>query len=337
MEFLTISQISKNFNLSTRTLRYYEQIGLIQSERKEDYSYRIYSEDTINRLQKIVILRKLRIPLKQIAEILQSEDAAVLIEAFQKNLSKINDEITALSTIRDIIGEFIERLNESINSSIKLNPLDDTDLIEAVDALTIRQPPIKEEKTAIGLQAASQTLNKLTDRNVRIIYLPPTTVASAHHIGEGCESVVYGQIINFINENNLYERKPDFRVFGFNNPIVTGLEGTPSEGYEAWVTIPRDMVVSTPFVKKQFIGGLYAAHMIPMGAFEEWRWLRQWVLSNEKYDHAWGEVRVTPYDKEMDWAMEEPLNFYSIAREWKNGADTQQLDLLFPIKAKVEK
>jgi hypothetical protein len=40
------------------------------------------------------------------------------------------------------------------------------------------------------------------------------------------------------------------------------------------------------------------------------------------------------HDPEMDWAMEEPLNFYNNVREWDNGADTQQLDLLFPIKEK---
>lgn len=112
------------------------------------------------------------------------------------------------------------------------------------------------------------------------------------------------------------------------------VDNTASYGYEAWVTIPDDMEVPAPLVKKQFTGGLYAAHMIPMGAFEEWAWLRDWVMSNEKFVHAWGEIRVTPHDKEMDWAMEEPLNFYNIVKEWGNGADTQQLDLLFPIKEK---
>ena len=49
MELQTISQISKAFNLSTRALRYYEQIGLITSEKKEDYAYRVYSDDTVRR------------------------------------------------------------------------------------------------------------------------------------------------------------------------------------------------------------------------------------------------------------------------------------------------
>ena len=88
MHLLTISEISKQFNISTRTLRYYEEIGLIQSIKKEDYAYRTYEEETILRLQQILILRKLRIPLKQIALILKNENTAAIIDTFQKNLDR---------------------------------------------------------------------------------------------------------------------------------------------------------------------------------------------------------------------------------------------------------
>jgi hypothetical protein len=44
MEYTNITQATKQLGLSTRTLRYYEQIGLIESERADDYAYRVYSE-----------------------------------------------------------------------------------------------------------------------------------------------------------------------------------------------------------------------------------------------------------------------------------------------------
>lgn len=53
-----------------------------------------------------------------------------------------------------------------------------------------------------------------------------------------------------------------------------------------WVTIPDDMEVPANLVKKRFEGGLYAAHMIPMGNFNEWEWLLNWVNENEKYEFA---------------------------------------------------
>ena len=60
-------------------------------------------------LQQIIILRKLRIPLKQTSKILESDNADYAIEVFERNLNEIEDEITALSTIKSIIQSFIEK------------------------------------------------------------------------------------------------------------------------------------------------------------------------------------------------------------------------------------
>ena len=56
MNLTTISEISRKMNISTRTMRYYEQIGLIESVKKEDYAYRTYDEETIT-LQRRLTLR----------------------------------------------------------------------------------------------------------------------------------------------------------------------------------------------------------------------------------------------------------------------------------------
>jgi len=63
MALQTISQVSKQFGISTRTLRYYEQLGLIAPVRKEDSNYREYEELTLARLRQIIVLHvTFRIP-----------------------------------------------------------------------------------------------------------------------------------------------------------------------------------------------------------------------------------------------------------------------------------
>lgn len=268
MKLTTISDISRRMNISTRTLRYYEQIGLIESIKKDDYAYRTYDENAVKRLQQILVLRKLRISLKQIGLILQSENIETIIDTFQQNLNEVDDEITALSTIRDIISAFITRLNESIHQNIKLNLMDDTTILEAVDALTVRKLSLKKEKTAVELEQASEKLNKLSDRDVRIVYLPPSTVASAHIIGGDAPELETDEIIEkFILESNLFKIKPDLRHYGFNSPNGSN---TDDHGYERWITIPDDMHVSAPLSKKHFSGGLYAAHGIMLGEWDRW-------------------------------------------------------------------
>ncbi|MDE7300484.1 MAG: MerR family transcriptional regulator, partial [Lachnospiraceae bacterium] len=100
MENLTISQVSKICGVTPRMLRHYEKLGLIQTQRREDSSYRMYDEETVQRLQQIIILRKLRIPLKQIAVILQDEEQRESLRLLQENLAELDDEIASLDLIR---------------------------------------------------------------------------------------------------------------------------------------------------------------------------------------------------------------------------------------------
>lgn len=327
MELQTISQISRQFNISTRTLRYYEQIGLIQPKKKDDFAYRTYDEDTIVRLQQIIVLRKLRIPLRQIADILKSEDSAVAIHAFSQNLTEIEDEITALNTIKSVIETLLNRLHLHGDT---LRLLDDESLLDIVDSLTVSKINFKEEKTMEYLNKASEELLKMKDSDVRIIYLPPMTIASFLASGEDCEGKASGEIGNFVKANNLADMKPDLRCFGFDcSKGATGI-GAPSKAYEVWVSIPDDMEVLNPLIKKNFIGGMYAAHVLRAWDFQDWRRLAEWVRSSDKYHSAVGEPRCTGEEYNPGQGFEEILNYRLFSQTGKD----MQLDLLFPITEK---
>lgn len=323
MELQSISQVSKQFCISSRTLRYYEQIGLITSTKKDDFAYRTYDEDTILRLRQIIILRKLRIPLKQIAEILKSDNVDIAIKTFENNLYEIEDEITALSTIKNIIRCFINKLNLD---DAKLKLLDDENLLEIIDSLTISKINFKENMTMNELNQASQKLNKLTDKDVRIIYLPPTTVASYQYMGDEPEMHCNEVIDKFVLETELIKIKPDTRHYGFNVPNL--VDGNNYHGYEVWVTIPDDMEVPSYIEKKHFKGGQYAAHMIQFGNFEEWEWLLEWVQNNDKYEKN--------CETKSNHCLEEHLNYINHVKLLNTEPEGMQLDLLYPIKERTK-
>lgn len=326
MELLTISQVSKQFGVSTRTLRYYEQVGLITPAKKEDFAYRVYDEANLLRLRQIIILRKLRIPLREIAEILQRGDAAAAIRAFERNLAEIEDEITALSTIRNVIKAFVERLSLG---GAKLALLDDKSLLKVVDSLTVSKINFKEEKTMDDLNKASEKLSKLEDKDVRIVYLPPSDVAAYQYEGDEPERHVSEVIDRFVLDHDLTRVKPDLRHYGFNAP--NPVDETNDHGYEMWVTIPERMEVPAPLAKKRFEGGLYAAHMIPFGAFEEWRWLDAWVRNNDKYEY-----RGDWNGGNMFGLLEESLNYVNRVHLPDPESEGFQMDLLIPIREKTE-
>jgi DNA-binding transcriptional MerR regulator len=326
MLLMTISEVSRNFNISTRTLRYYEQIGLLQSQKKEDYAYRTYDEITVSRLHQIMVLRKLRIPLKQIKTIFENNEQKYIVEIFEKNMSELDNEITALNTIRAILHSLVIRLKKSVTININLDLLHDSDILKIVEPLILDKLKFKGEKSMEELNKASESLNKLQDKDVRIVYLPPASIASVHFKGGGPE-IESGKLLHqFISETKLYEIKPDFRHYGFNNPNGKMPDGS-DHGYERWVTIPKELEVNPPFTKKQFAGGLYCAFMIPMGSFDEWFKLYDWAQNNDNYELNFKE-QLTELE-----CMEEHLNY--INKYMLSPDDSSiQIDLLLPIKEK---
>lgn len=50
-ELIKIRDMANRYDLSARTLRYYEDMGLIKSVRREDYAYRLYDEANVKRLE----------------------------------------------------------------------------------------------------------------------------------------------------------------------------------------------------------------------------------------------------------------------------------------------
>ncbi len=322
----TIGQIARTFNISTRTLRYYEQIGLIQPTKKDDCAYRVYDQNTIIRMQQIIVLRKLRIPLKQISTILRRKDTAAAIRTFRENLAEIEDEINALAMIKRVIQLLLERLQ--LQSDV-LRLLDDERLLEVVNSLTAPKIKFKEDKTMEDLSKASEKLNRLTDKDVRIVYLPPATVAAYQCEGEEPERQAAKVIDRFVLSHNLTEIKPDLRHYGFNAPNPK--DETGWHGYEMWVTIPADLPVPAPLVRKNFAGGMYAAHMIPMGAFEEWAWLSDWLGRSDRY-----EDNGSGNPDNMYGCLEETLNYVNrVGMNDAEGEKDLQLDLLMPVKEKA--
>ncbi len=331
MKIKTIRQISLDYGISRRMLCYYEEIGLIKSSRKDDYAYRVYDENAIQRLQQIIILRKLRIPVKQIKDILNNQNAVAVIEIFNQKISELDEEITALSTLKSILMRFVEELQEKADVYLKLELLNDKTTLALVSTLSFSENKIRENISMEELNKANENLNKLADKDVRIVYLPPMTVAAAYATGEGCEGKANDMIMQFVKESGLLKIKPDARSFGFDCSKGATVIGEPSHVYEVWVSIPDNIQIPLPLVKRTFNGGLYAAHVLRSWDFQDWRLLKEWVNASDKYDNDWGSLRWTSPETVAGQGFEETLNFYNFIQKGSKMEDLQ-LDLLFPIK-----
>ncbi|KEK24613.1 MerR family transcriptional regulator [Bacillus gaemokensis] len=69
----SIGEISKETNVTTRTLRYYDEVGLLKPSYIADSGYRYYSQDDVMKLQQITTFKKLGFKLSEIKEVLKEE------------------------------------------------------------------------------------------------------------------------------------------------------------------------------------------------------------------------------------------------------------------------
>ena len=192
----------------------------------------------------------------------------------------------------------------------------------------------KENLSIEELNKASENLNKLEDKDIRIVYLPPMTIAAAYASRGGCEGRALDMISKFTNESGLLKIKPDARSFGFDCSDGAVEVGENSLAYEEWVSVPDDMEIPSPLVKRHFSGGLYAAHVLRSWDFSDWQRLKEWVDASEKYDNDWGSPQGESPEITFRQGFEETLNFYNYILKHNSEMSHLQLDLLFPIKEK---
>ncbi|BCW68268.1 MerR family transcriptional regulator [Arthrobacter sp. NicSoilB4] len=72
----SVQQIARNAGTTSRTLRHYDDIGLLKPSRTADNGYRYYDQASLVRLQRILLLRDLGLGLPAIAEVLDHEPDA---------------------------------------------------------------------------------------------------------------------------------------------------------------------------------------------------------------------------------------------------------------------
>ena len=108
----TVKQLSKLAGVTPRTLHHYDQIGLLKPTRVGENGYRYYGDESLLRLQQILLYRELDMPLDDIKKIVARRDFDVLgaleshKEALQRQVSRLNRLlVTVDNTIQHLKGE----------------------------------------------------------------------------------------------------------------------------------------------------------------------------------------------------------------------------------------
>lgn len=71
---LQIGQLADRVGLSLRTVRYYEETGLVQPAKRTEGGFRLYTEEHVKRLELIKHMKPLGFSLEQMRQLLDARD-----------------------------------------------------------------------------------------------------------------------------------------------------------------------------------------------------------------------------------------------------------------------
>jgi DNA-binding transcriptional MerR regulator len=114
----SIGELARTVDLSQRTIRYYEEIGLLHSVRRIENGKRVYTDDDVRRLKFINRLKVLGLSLAEMVELEKvyrthrnnREILPKLLAILDERAAQIDDRISQLTALKTEIREYQARL-----------------------------------------------------------------------------------------------------------------------------------------------------------------------------------------------------------------------------------
>ncbi|PLR89336.1 MerR family transcriptional regulator [Bacillus sp. T33-2] len=130
MIYFSTGEVSKKLNLSLRTLRYYDEIGLVKPALKEDNGKRYYTPENMLLLEKVLLLKATSMSLEDIKKIISQitiqKTLAVHKEQLEQNIKHLQQSLdytnTLINTLKlegDIYWDQLLPLLSEENQSLK--------------------------------------------------------------------------------------------------------------------------------------------------------------------------------------------------------------------------
>ena len=139
---MQIKEIQEKLKISSYTLRYYEKMGLIQPYRDEN-GYRNYNEEDIHKIERIMFLRDINVPIEDIKDILDNK--VTFQDVLENHIEKVNTEIKSLQYIKNMCKDENIVIHASGRTDAKVHGRRQVFHFD-----TLREMPEKQWKRAIN-------------------------------------------------------------------------------------------------------------------------------------------------------------------------------------------
>jgi DNA-binding transcriptional MerR regulator len=117
-ECISIGNLAKTIGVTTRTLRYYEEVGIMTPPQRIDGAIRVYTAGDVRKLKFILKLKELGLTIREMqvldaayAEARQTDRIIPrLVEMLDNHIDKLDEKMAKLASLRKEIVEYRQRM-----------------------------------------------------------------------------------------------------------------------------------------------------------------------------------------------------------------------------------
>lgn len=121
-EIIPIGELANNLGLTTRTLRYWEEVGIIESVPRTDGATRGYTPYYVRRIRFIMKLKDFGLTIKEMQDLYVAYGEAkqtermipCLIEILDEHINKVDEKMAKLASLRKDIVEYRQKISSRL-------------------------------------------------------------------------------------------------------------------------------------------------------------------------------------------------------------------------------
>lgn len=135
---MKIGELARRTALSARTIRFYEQIGLLTASTRTDGGHRVYGAGEVAQLQRVSSLRRLGLTLAQVGEVLEGGVDALGVVRLQ--LQRLRERVR----IEQLLCRRLERISAQLEAGKPVSVDDFIHIIEETKMADQMSPELQE-------------------------------------------------------------------------------------------------------------------------------------------------------------------------------------------------
>jgi MerR family transcriptional regulator, thiopeptide resistance regulator len=197
-----VGELAAATGLTVRTLHYYEEIGLLVASQRSEAGHRVYTDADVERLYRICLLRRLGLPLGEIARALD-DPAWSLRSAMTTQLADLDRRVEAETRLRARVATLVGTTDQPDG------PLSE-DLLEVLEEMTMLDTTVQRR---IAILVYSD-LEAAYDYLIRVFGLGPGELTR-----DGDGNVVHGELQA---GDGVVWLHPEAPAFGMQSPRTLG-------------------------------------------------------------------------------------------------------------------